>query len=98
MFRFTHNLLNLLEKYAQGKVLYVQTHKLRQNSKRTGTQLDNEEGALEYEQYNESHFQEKRFGFTASITEFVNYDIITNILTLLKQPKLLDEELIQGMG
>lgn len=94
VFRFTAVLYDTLEVYAKGRVLYVQTHRMRKAKK----SLENEEEEDPVYYDNDNLFIEKKFNFKASVIELVEYGVIDNFLRLLETPAALDDELISAIG
>ena len=97
VFRFMHVLLEMLEDYSKSKMLYIQTHKVRQTSKKAN-QYDDEEDALNYAGEQESQYIEKKFNFHAAVMEYANYEIITHLFSFLRTPQILDDEIIQAIS
>ena len=96
--RFTHVLLSMLESYSKGRTLYIQTHKVRNTSKKTTGQDDGEEGALEYADDDAGHYAQKRFNYEATIKEFVKYETIDTFVNILKHPQYMDDELVEAFS
>lgn len=97
LFRFNNMLNNMLEVYAQGKNLYIQTHKERNTKKKSTGESDDEMDALDYADSAPS-FVSKRFNFKTVVIELTKYSIIDNLCYLLKDPKTLDNELIEAIA
>ena len=96
VFRFTTVLLTMLEEYSKDKILFIQTHK--QKRKKDLSDKYDESGALDYSDEETNNYLEKRFNFTASLIDFVEYSIVENIISLLNYPKMLDDDLIESLS
>ena len=96
-FRFTTVLLTMLEGYSKGKMLYIQTHRLKRK-KESDDKYDDESGALEYSDDDKNNYIEKKFNFIAALWEFVEYDVVENVISMLNFPKMLDDELIESIS
>ena len=94
--RYTNILLEVIEKFCEGKTLLMKTQKIKLSSK--NIRDETEEDALQVADYDDFGYVEKRFNFKTTLMEFASYSIIENIITLLHLPDLLDDELIQAIS
>lgn len=95
--RYLSTLLDHLEKYSTGKILYIRTHRQKAGkSKGFETSYDEEHEALDYNTEGPLYL-EKRFNFIAGMTEFVTYTVIRHLikpLLLTSHPENMDDELL----